>query len=153
MTKEDDPRITRYNQRIVEASAQFMPTNETTEPDRPGIEHRQTGPESDGMMTGISGKDVDMQEASTPGNGQDEAAAVATSSGHPGGSRHAREGMNKRHGGELREELDRATKWIREDSHASKRVIDDQASPDQGKRPRQEDVKEDNCMGMICDVR
>ena len=120
MTKEDDPRITRYNQRIVEASAQFMPTNETIEPDHPGIEHRQTGPESDGMMTGISGKDVDMQEASTPGNGQDEAAAVATSSGNPYGSRHAREGMNKRHGGELREEFDRATKWIREESHSSK---------------------------------
>ena len=115
MPKEDDPRITRYNQRIVEASAQFMPTNETIEPDHPGIEHRQTGPESDGMMVGISGKDVDMQEASTPGNGQDEAAAVAASSGNPGGSRHAREGMNNRHGGKLREQLYRATKWIREE--------------------------------------
>ena len=152
MTKGDDPRITRYNQRIVQASMKFMKESEEPVPSDPGM---STAPPVHGggnTNTGIADEDADMQEVPMQGSPRREDQGEATNSGNHDGSRHARERTVKRQGEELSEELDRATKWIREESPAHKRVIEEPAVPEEAKRSRPMGTDEGTYLGMICDL-
>ena len=98
MTKEDDPRISRYNQRIVKASMKFM--KELEEPVLSYPSARLAPPIHRGgnTNTGIAGEDADMQEAPMQESSQMEDPGGATDSGDPDGSGHAREGAVQRQG-------------------------------------------------------
>ena len=105
------------------------------------------------MDTGATSGDVDMQGMPTQGDLQKEGSGEATSSRDPDGSRHSQERAIKRQGMALSEELDRATKWIREESLGNKRVIEERELPEQGKRSRHTTIDEHAHVGMVCDVR
>ena len=114
MTKEDDPRIARYNQRIVKASMKFMKESEESVPNDHGMSTALPVHGGGHANAGIVNEDAHMQEAPAPEDPLGEGPGEATGSGNPDGSRHARERATERQGEELSEEFDRATKWIRE---------------------------------------
>ena len=67
MTREDDPRIARYNQRIVEASTKYMTPTEGHKQGSPGRDLATPVVVGKDERAGIPQEDIDMKcEGSRP---------------------------------------------------------------------------------------
>ena len=72
MTKEDDPSIARYNQRIVKASMKFMKASAALVSNDPNTSVTMPALEEGNVDTGITSEDADMQGMPTQGDSQKE---------------------------------------------------------------------------------
>ena len=68
MTKEDDPRIARYNQRIVKESLKFMKASEESVSKDPNTSVARPVPGEGNIDTGITSEDADMQGTQMQGD-------------------------------------------------------------------------------------